>query len=62
MCLSAQAGEKQIQKVVRNSPFLRELVKLDRLSDLYTTVKNIWEVSRRCHGPMSVTIKQARTL
>jgi DNA invertase Pin-like site-specific DNA recombinase len=41
--IAPRLGPWKYMRLYRNSSFLREIVKLDRVSDLYTTVKTIWE-------------------
>ena len=40
--IAPQLGQWEYRRLYWNSPFLRQIVKLDRLEDFYSTVKKLW--------------------
>jgi DNA invertase Pin-like site-specific DNA recombinase len=59
--VAPRLGPWKYMRLYRNSSFLRETVKLDRVSDLYATVKKIWE-ERSSSGPEVASCSPQHTL
>lgn len=56
--VAPKMGQWKYLRLFRNSPFLRQTVKLERLSDFYATVKRLWE--ERLTSAQGVALPPAR--
>jgi len=46
--VAPKLGQWQYLRLRKDSPFLRETIKLNHLSDLYVTVKRMWDTRMPC--------------